>query len=480
CIGGNFDPWNPADDIIQNEIVFYANNTTFGVNNSLDRFWRVHTYDAYTGAAYGKNTSTQIWTPMSQGFTDDQWIANNTFHDSIEFWDINFLNPVTNTNLAHPYATTGVMGWADPLANLSHGNITHDIMVEDADVVNFFAEAPEISYDPSELANSIPYAGAGNYALDLPAEFTDLSHPYSEVLNITLDVINNAGALSAYDKAIAIQDFLLNGNGSIEYLRNHDGSGLPMQEDLSYWLIVTVKEGRCTEFATAFTTMLRLAGLPARKVTGYHGGYWNGEGYTVAGAHSDSWSEVHLQTNPAGNSLDMGWIPLDPCPAAASTQVVNETWGPFTIHRDHTTGDIWLNGTLEYTDNNTAIENHTVRLYLMPPDEAAANPSLGAYGPRALGTGVTGSVGNFSLRGIPGEIVQPGYGSLVVEVNQGGYVGHSYKTFAWTINITDSLNITQDTPSVPGEPIIGAGTTTLISGHVRWENIPFLDPTDAG
>jgi len=480
CQGGNFNPWDPTDDVIQNEVVFFANNTTFGVDPTLDRYWRVHTYDSYTGGAYGKNASTQIWTSMSQGFVDDQWIANNTYHNSTEMWDISFVNPVTDANLAHPYATTGVMGWADILANLSHGNITHDIKVEDASVVGLFADAPEIWYESAELNNSIPYAGAGTYAMDLPPIFSDPAHHYSEVLNITNDVINNAGAVSAYDKVVALQDFLLNGNATHEYLRNHDGSSLPMGEDLTYHLIVAAKEGRCTEYATAFTTMLRLAGLPARKVTGFHGGFWNGQGYTVTGANTASWSEVHLQANPAGNSFDMGWIPFDPCPLAAPTQIVNETWEPLTVHRDHSTGNIWLNGTLEFTDNNTAIENHSVRLFLMPPAEANTNPSLGATGPRQLGTGVTGSLGNFSLRGIPAEIIEPGYGSLVVEVSQGGYVEQSYKTFAWTINVTDTLNITQDTPAQPGEPIVGAGTTTLISGYVRWENIPFHDPSDVG
>ena len=480
CIGGTFDPWNPADDIIQNEIIFYANNTTSGVDSNLDRFWRVHTYDTYTGAAYGKNASTQIWTAMPQGFSNDQWIANNSFHNSTESWSIEYVNPILSANAAYPYATTGVMGWADTLANLSHGNITHDIKVEDAGLVGMFVEAPEIWYDTSELDLSIPYAGAGTYGLDLPSEFTDSSHPYSEVRNITFAVINEAGAVSAYDKAIALQDFFLNGNATTEYLRNYDGSQLPLGEDITAHLVVAAKEGLCTEFSSAFTTMLRIAGLPARKVTGYHGGYWNEQGYTVAGVHSDSWSEVHLQTNPAGNSLDMGWIPLDPCPAAAPTQIVNETWEPLTVHRDLSTGDIWLNGTLEYADNNTPIENHTVRLYLMPPTDALFNPSLGATGPRQLGSTLTGSIGNFSLRGMPGEIIEPGYGSLVVEVAQGGYVEYAFKTFDWTINITDSLNITQDTPSIPGEPIVGAGTTTLVSGNVQWENSPLIDPSNVG
>ncbi|MBJ84064.1 MAG: hypothetical protein CMB52_00915 [Euryarchaeota archaeon] len=481
CQGGNFNPLDPSDDIVQNEVVFYANNSTFGVDQNLDRFWRVHTFDAYTGAAYGKNATTQnLYNPMPQGFTNEQWIANNSFHNSTESWSIEFIDPIQNANLPHPYATTGVMGWADTLANLSHGNISHDIKVQDAGVVGMFVDAPEIWYDTSELDLSIPYAGAGTYATEVPNEFTDPTHPYSEVLNITEDVIAAAGAVSAYDKALALQQFLLNGNATHEYLRNYDGSALPIGEDLTFHLIAASKEGRCTEFATAFTTMLRLAGLPARKVSGYHGGYWNGQGYTVAGVHSDHWAEVHLQTSPAGNSLDMGWVPFDPCPAAAPTQIVNETWEPLTVHRNHSTGYIWLNGTLEFTENNTAIDNHTVRLYLMPPSVASQNPSLGATGPRQLGTTMTGTLGNFSLRGIPAEIIDPGYGSLVVEVVQRGYVEQSYKTFSWTINVTDTLNITQDTPSIPGEPIVGAGTTTLVSGNVQWENVPLLDPSDVG
>jgi hypothetical protein len=483
CVGGQFNPWDPSDDIVQNEVVFHANNTSFGVDQTLERFWRVHTYDAYTGAAYGKNASTQIWTPMSQGFTDDQWIANSTYVNSTESWSIEFLNPIQNSNVAHPYATTAFMFWADTLANLSHGNITHDVKVEDAGLIGMFVEAPEIWYDPSELANSIPYAGWGNYALDVPAEFLDPNHHYSEVLNITLDVISQAACAptcSAYDKAIALQDFLVNGNATIEYLRNHDGSGLPLGEDLTAHLVVATKEGRCTEFATAFTTMARLAGLPARKVTGYHGGFWNGNGYTVTGSNTGAWSEVHLQANPAGGSFDMGWIPLDPCPPSAPTQILNESWTPLTVDRDLSSGNIWLNGTLEFTDNNTPVNNHSLRLYLVPPAEAAANPYAAATGERMLGTGMTDANGTFALRGIPAEIIEPGYGSLIIEIVQGGYVTHSFKTFSWTINVTDDLNITQDTPSLPGEPIIGAGTTTVVTGMVHWENIPFFDPSAVG
>ena len=81
---------------------------------------------------------------MPQGFANEQWIANNSFHNSTESWSIEFVNPILSANAPYPYATTGVMGWADTLANLSHGNITHDIKVEDAGLVGMFVDAPEI------------------------------------------------------------------------------------------------------------------------------------------------------------------------------------------------------------------------------------------------------------------------------------------------------------------------------------------------
>ncbi|MDP6899727.1 MAG: transglutaminase domain-containing protein [Candidatus Thalassarchaeaceae archaeon] len=483
CIGGSYNPWDPTDDVIQNEIYFFANNTTMGVDTNLERFWRVHTYDQYTGASYGKNSTflePAFWTLMSQGFTDDQWIANSTFINSTETWIMDFTNPVMNTNIAHPSATTGFVAWADPAANVSHGNISHDILVEDSGVFSMFLDAPEIWFDASELSNSIPYVGVTNYALDVPSTFTDSAHPHSEVRNITFAVINEAGAVSAWDKAVALQEYLRNGNATTDFLLNHDGSALPLEEDLTNHLIVAAKEGRCTEFATAYTTMARIAGLPTRKVSGFQGGFWHGAGYSVSGFNSATWSEVHLQQNAAGNNFDMGWIPLDVCPVAADVEVINEEWAPLTASRDHTTGDMWLNGTLQFTENLTVVNNHTVTFYLVPPAEAASNPSGAALSERTVGTGMTDWNGTFNLRGIPAEILQPGFGTFILEVSQAGYVSHGYETFSWTINITENLNITQSSPAIPGEPIVGAGTTTLVTGNVRWENVPFDDPSLVG
>lgn len=479
CIGGQFDPWDPTDDVIENQIIFWANNSTFGpIDPNLPHYWRVHTYDAYTGASYGKNATYQIWVPMSIPFHDEGWIANSTFRNSTEVWTLQFTNPVFNTNVPHHYATTEYMMWVDGLASLNHSNITHDVRVSDSGVDMLLLQAPEIYFDTTALDNSIAYSAASNYAMEYPAVFTDPTHPYSQVGNITNTVTSSA--ISAWDKAVAIQDYLQNGDANTTFLLNFDGSALPMAEDVTNHILTAAYEGSCSEFATVFTTMARIAGLPARKVTGYSDGTWHGTGYTVTGAHFTAWSEVHLQQNAAGNNFDMGWIPINPCPAAEQVEVVNETWEPLTIDRDHSTGDIWLNGTLIFTDNGSAASDIMVHSYLITPQEAVTAPALAATGMRRLGTGTTDVNGSFSVKGIPGDAIAPGYGSIVLERVQQGYVPYGIEVFPWTINVTDDVIITQTTPSIPGQPIVGAGTTTTITGTMSWENVPLLDPSQQG
>ena len=54
---------------------------------------------------------------------------------------------------------------------------------------------------------------ASNYATDLPESY--LSNAGQLVNNITQQVINDSGAVSAWDKILAIQDFIINGNDTI-------------------------------------------------------------------------------------------------------------------------------------------------------------------------------------------------------------------------------------------------------------------------
>lgn len=75
------------------------------------------------------------------------------------------------------------------------------------------------------------------------------------------------------------------------------------------------REGFCEHYASAFTVLMRAAGIPARVVTGYQGGYWNALGNYLLVRNSDAhaWGEVWL----AGR----GWVRADPTGAVRPERV---------------------------------------------------------------------------------------------------------------------------------------------------------------
>ncbi len=75
------------------------------------------------------------------------------------------------------------------------------------------------------------------------------------------------------------------------------------------------REGFCEHYASAFTVMMRMAGIPARVVTGYQGGFYNNIGSYVLVRQSDAhaWSEVWVKGS--------GWTRIDPTAAVAPERV---------------------------------------------------------------------------------------------------------------------------------------------------------------
>ena len=75
------------------------------------------------------------------------------------------------------------------------------------------------------------------------------------------------------------------------------------------------REGYCEHFSSAFVVLMRAAGIPARVVTGYAGGYRNPVGgyWLVRKSDAHAWSEIWLPQR--------GWIRLDPTAAVAPERV---------------------------------------------------------------------------------------------------------------------------------------------------------------
>ena len=85
--------------------------------------------------------------------------------------------------------------------------------------------------------------------------------------------------------------------------------------------LFSTQAGYCEHFASSFVVLMRAAGIPARVVTGYQGGWWNKAGNYLLIRHSDAhaWAEVWIEKQ--------GWVRVDPTAAVNPSRVIVGTDG---------------------------------------------------------------------------------------------------------------------------------------------------------
>ena len=100
-------------------------------------------------------------------------------------------------------------------------------------------------------------------------------------------------------------------DGGFSYTLNPAPLGRERVDDFLF----STREGYCEHYASAFTFLMRAAGVPARVVIGYQGGYWSDLGRYLLVRNSDAhaWSEVWLSGR--------GWVRYDPTAAVRPERV---------------------------------------------------------------------------------------------------------------------------------------------------------------
>jgi protein-glutamine gamma-glutamyltransferase len=83
-------------------------------------------------------------------------------------------------------------------------------------------------------------------------------------------------------------------------------------------LLFRTRQGFCGHYASAFVTLMRAGGVPARVVTGYLGGIWNRYGGYLFISQSDAhaWAEVWRE--------NQGWVRVDPTAVVAPGRLTEE------------------------------------------------------------------------------------------------------------------------------------------------------------
>ena len=90
-----------------------------------------------------------------------------------------------------------------------------------------------------------------------------------------------------------------------------------LQGDVVDDFLFSSRQGFCEHFASAFATLARAAGLPARIVVGFQGGEFNASGqfWLVRSSDAHAWTEVWLQGR---------WRRVDPTALVAPSRIVSE------------------------------------------------------------------------------------------------------------------------------------------------------------
>ena len=462
---GTFDPLDPSDDIVEDQIIFWANASAGSPDPTYTHYWRLNTYDKYTGTGFGLEKDMHPEQTITSPYANTTNLADGAFTGTTITWQIDYNVPVSPGNSLPLSAYAQDITWTDSATNIiNRTNDTHVYTVRGGSVDLITVDEVEHDYDWGTNAAISQPSTLSPYELSVPSTMTDLQHPHSIVFNETQAAI--LGEVGAFAKLQAIKDYLQNTTYKINYNGIPDFSVIA-GDDLAELMVGQYQEGTCTQFVSLFVIMSRLAGIPARAVNGYRDGSWTGSGFEVSSDHFAHWAEARLVLN---NGDELGWVPFDPCPEPEEVQINNLTWTPTSYERDGTT-EVDITGNLVFSSNNTGVEDISLLGFVVSPDDIQdVSPSRleGRFG----STTTTGQ-GLFTIRGTIASVGAPGFMNMVVYHERNGYVNLGTITLDPFINLTDDSNITHESPNDPYQPILGAGATTTLSGMLQMSSDNF-------
>ena len=157
------------------------------------------------------------------------------------------------------------------------------------------------------VATAHELRGAGaNYPDWVSGANLYVGQPNARILNLSRQIVEDAGADNPYDRAKAIETWL---RANIAY--NESIPAPPPNVDSVEWVLFDAKEGYCTYYATSMIVMLRHLGIPARLAAGFSQGQYDADirRYVVREREAHTWVEVYFP--------GYGWVEFEPTAAEA-------------------------------------------------------------------------------------------------------------------------------------------------------------------
>jgi len=189
----------------------------------------------------------------------------------------------------------------------------------------------DLYYAPVEVGD-LHYLVRTERALPEMDELRGRGHEYPAGLADSLEVPAEVDARVRYlsqrltagkdpiDAAQTVERWL---SRSLAYTRELSGE----QKDPIAHFLFESRRGHCELFSSAMVILLRLAGIPARNVTGYYGGVYSSAGYwAVRAGDAHSWVEVYVP--------GAGFVTFDPTPPSGRGGAQRSAWAGLVLAWD--------------------------------------------------------------------------------------------------------------------------------------------------
>jgi len=256
-------------------------------------YWRSHSYDTYTGSAWRQaDEGTLSLTTGGQGIY--YAVPSDTQAEGEEVVQTFYLvTDQPNLVFAAYRPTEAYLNTASLVLDAGDGLRVGEAM-KAGTTYTIVSRRPN-------FAEAALRAAGDDYPAAVRAAYLQLPDNISERVR-TLAQSLTANAPTAYDKAVAIRDYLL----TIPY-ELYPPPQPPGSETVDNFLFVD-QRGVCEQFATAHAVLLRSLGIPTRLVAGYGAGEYSALSgyYTVRSNDAHAWTEVYFP--------GYGWVPFDATP----------------------------------------------------------------------------------------------------------------------------------------------------------------------
>ena len=138
--------------MIQNQIIFWANNTSGIVDFNRVHRWRLNTYDYYTGAAYGIETDVHVATEINIPYTNNTHLASSNYANDTVAWNVEFNNPILTGVAPMSAYHYNITFYTDAGLVLTRTNDTHTFAVSQGQLSSIWVEEYEYWFDWQNLA----------------------------------------------------------------------------------------------------------------------------------------------------------------------------------------------------------------------------------------------------------------------------------------------------------------------------------------